>query len=150
MATQLLDPPQPSSMTTPQGKISTPFYTWLRSIKDNVADTITGLGSVQSQQEVFDFAVGSPDNEDYPFEINAPFGYTITQVDAICEAGSCTLTIKIGGTALGGGSNSVTTTLSTVMHSSSNVIAAGGTSVFTVSSNSSCDRLRVVVWYTRT
>ena len=145
-----LAPPPPRSLLDPQGNISDRFYQWLGSIQNGLSGTISGLGNVQSQQEAIDFTIESPDNQDYLFEINCPYGYTITQVDSDCRAGSCTATTKIGGVALGGGANSVSTTLQSKMHTSNNVIAAGGTSVVTISSNSSCAGLRLVFWITRT
>jgi hypothetical protein len=104
----------------------------------------------KTRQEVIDFTIESPDNKDYLFEINCPYGYTITQVDSDCRAGTCTATTKIGGVALGGGANSVSTTMQSKTHSSSNAIALSGTSVVTISSNSSCEGLRLVYWITRT
>lgn len=115
----------------------------------------TGAGgstnpTYKTRQEVIDFTIESPDDQDYLFEISAPYGYTITRVDSDCRSGSCTATTKIGGVALGGGANSVSTTLQTKTHSSANVISASGTSVVTISSNSSCAGLRLVFWITRT
>ena len=104
----------------------------------------------KTRQEAIDFTIESPDNQDYLFETNAPYGYSITQVDSQCRSGSCTATTKIGVTALGGGANSVSTSLQTKTHTSANVIAAAGTSVVTISSNSSCAGLRLTFWITRT
>jgi len=150
MANVLVDPPPPRSLTTDDGKISDRFYQWLRTVKDNVSGALTGVAAVQAQQEALDYTDKYPANGDSDLEIDAPYGYQITKVDAKCASGSCTVTIKIGGTALGGGSNSVTSTLSSVSHTSNNEIAAGGTSTVTVSSNSSCQGLRLTIWYTRT
>jgi hypothetical protein len=104
----------------------------------------------KTRQEAIDFTIESPDNKDYLFEINCPYGYTITQVDSDCRAGTCTATTKIGGVALGGGANSVSTSLQSKTHASSNAIALNGTSVVTISANSSCEGLRLVYWITRT
>lgn len=145
-----LAPPPPRSLLDPQGNISDRFYQWLQNLQQGLANTISNVASVQSQQEVIDFTIESPDEQDYLFEINAPYGYSITKVDSDCRSGSCTATTKIGGTALGGGANSVSTTLDSKTHSSDNVIAAAGTSVVTISSNSSCAGLRLVFWITRT
>jgi len=104
----------------------------------------------KTRQEAIDFTIESPDNQDYLFEIDCPFGYTITKVDSKCRSGTCTATTKIGSSPLGGGANSVSTTLQTKTHTSDNVIAAAGTSVVTISSNSSCAGLRLTFWITRT
>lgn len=145
-------PPIPSwqGFIDAAGKISTAGYSWLQSLGSFTNAQAQSLASTQAQQEAIDFTIESPDNQNYLFEINAPYGYKITQVDSDCRSGSCTATTKIGGTALGGGPNSVSTTLQSVMHSSNNIIAAGGTSVVTISANSSCSGLRLVFWITRT
>lgn len=145
-------PPIPSwqGSRDAKGGLSTQLYSWLQNLGSFANSQAKSLAATQAQQEVIDFTIESPDNQDYLFEINAPYGYTITQVDSDCRSGSCTATTKIGGTALGGGANSVSTTLQSKTHSSDNVIAAAGTSVVTISSNSSCAGLRLVFWITRT
>ena len=145
-------PPMPSwqGSRDPKGGISTALWSWLQSLGNFANAQATSLAATQAQQEAIDFTIESPDNQDYLFEIDAPYGYTITQVDSKCRSGSCTATTKIGGTALGGGANSVSTSLQSKTHSSDNAIAAAGTSVVTISSNSSCAGLRLTFWITRT
>jgi hypothetical protein len=151
MALPKLNPlPTPQGFTTKAGGLSTAGYQFLQSLYQGAAAAISGVGSVQAQQEALDFTIESPDNQDYLFEIDAPYGYTITRVDSRCRSGTCTATTKIGGTALGGGANSVSTTLQSKTHSSNNAIAKNGTSVVTISANSSCAGLRLVFWITRT
>lgn len=145
-------PPIPSLQGSKDanGGISTQLYGWLQSLGSFANKQATSLAATQAQQEAIDFTIESPDNQDYLFEIDAPYGYTITQVDSKCRSGSCTATTKIGVTALGGGANSVSTSLQSKTHTSNNTIAAAGTSVVTISSNSSCAGLRLVFWITRT
>ena len=145
-----IPPPPPGALQTPDGKLSDRFYQWLQSMQNGVAGAISSIGTINGQQDVLDFTETSPDNQVYPLEINAPYGYTITKVDSFCESGSCTAQIKIGSTPLGGGANSVSTTLQSKTHSSNNVVAVGDASTVTISSNSSCSRMRLVIWYTRT
>lgn len=145
-----LAPPPPRSLLDPNGNISDRFYQWLGSIQKGIVGAFDSIGSVQAQQETIDFTIEAPDNQDYLFEIDAPYGYTITQVDSKCRAGTCTATTKIGSTPLGGGANSVSTSLQTKAHTSDNVIALNGTSVVTISANSSCAGLRMTYWITRT
>lgn len=149
MATPLAPPP-PRSLMGSDGKLSDRFYQWLQSMQQGVSGAISGLGVVQSAQEAIDVSIEYPQNQDYPIEINAPYGYTITQVDSYCASGSCTATVKIGTTALGGTANSVSTTMQSQAQTSANVVAAGDTTKVTISSNSSCNRLRLVIWITRT
>lgn len=145
-------PPIPSwsGSRDAKGQLSQQFWSWAQSIGDFINAQAKSLASTQAEQEVIDFTIESPDNLDYLFEINAPYPYKITQVDSDCRSGSCTATTKIGGTALGGGANAVSTTLQSKTHTSNNAIAAGGTSVVTISGNSSCAGLRLVFWITRT
>ena len=90
-----------------------------------------------------------PEDGDYAIFRNASFARTITQVTAICSSGSCTVTGKIGSTALGGGSNSVTTSESVKAHASDNEAAVGSDGYITVSSNSACENLVVSIKYHR-
>ena len=145
-----LAPPPPRALLDPNGNISDRFYQWLGSVQKGVAGAFSGIGAINAQQEAIDFTIESPDNQDYLFEINAPYGYKISQVDSQCRLGSCTTTTKIGSTPLGGGANSVSTSLQSKTHTSANVIALAGTSVVTVSSNSGCAGLRLTFWITRT
>ena len=145
-----LAPPPPRALLDPNGNVSDRFYQWLGSLQKGIAGAFSGIGEINAQQEAIDFTIESPDNQDYLFEIDCPFGYKITQVDSKCRSGTCTATTKIGSTPLGGGANSVSTTLQTKTHTSANVIAAAGTSVVTISSNSSCAGLRLTFWITRT
>ena len=145
-----LAPPPPRALLDPNGNVSDRFYQWLGSLQKGIAGAFSGIGEINAQQEAIDFTIESPDNQDYLFEIDCPFGYKITQVDSKCRSGTCTATTKIGSTPLGGGANSVSTSLQTKTHTSANVIAAAGTSVVTISSNSSCAGLRLTFWITRT
>ena len=145
-----LAPPPPRALLDPNGNVSDRFYQRLGSLQKGISGAFSGIGKINAQQEAIDFTIESPDNQDYLFEIDCPFGYKITQVDSKCRSGTCTATTKIGSTPLGGGANSVSTSLQTKTHTSANVIAAAGTSVVTISSNSSCAGLRLTFWITRT
>lgn len=90
-----------------------------------------------------------PEDGDYAIFRNASFARTITQVTAICSAGSCTVTGKIGSTPLGGDPNSVTTSESVKDHEDDNEAAVGSDGYITVSSNSGCENLVVSIKYHR-
>jgi len=133
-----------------KGGVSSALWSWLNDFSSTANKNAEETNTIAAQQEAIDFTIESPDNQDYLFEIDCPFGYKITQVDSKCRSGTCTATTKIGTTPLGGGANSVSTSLQTKTHTSDNVIAAAGTSVVTISSNSSCAGLRLTFWITRT
>jgi fructose-specific component phosphotransferase system IIB-like protein len=94
--------------------------------------------------------IETPDNKDYTLLIKAPFGGTITEVTTRSASGTCTATVKINTTALGGTANSVSSTEQSQSHASANVFVAGDDIVVTVSSNSTCADMRITIQYTRT
>lgn len=86
-----------------------------------------------------------PDNKDYRVVVNSALARKITGVTTRSSAGTCTLTVKINTTALGGTANSVSSTESTQSHSSANAVSVGDDIVFTVSANSSAENVSVTL-----
>lgn len=75
-----------------------------------------------------------PEARTYVIILDAEIARTITALVTKTEAGTVTLTPKIGSTTLGGGASSVTSSKGTVSHSSANVMAANDTLSFVLSS----------------
>lgn len=73
-----------------------------------------------------------------PIAISMDRAFKITKVTTDCISGSCTFEVRIGSTALGGGSNAVSTTRQTKSHSTSNEGAVGDDINIVITSNSSC------------
>lgn len=94
--------------------------------------------------------VATPANATYPIILNAPFDGAITKVYAKTDSGTCTVTVKINGVALGGTANSATSAKSTQTHGSTNSFVAGDAITFTVSANSSASNLQVQIYGMRT
>lgn len=86
-----------------------------------------------------------PDDGDYRVVVDAAVARTITEVTTICTTGTCTLTVKINSTALGGTANSVSPSESTQAHSSANAVAVGDDIVLTISSNAACEKASVKI-----
>lgn len=80
---------------------------------------------------------------------NSHYEWTITDVVAISDSGTCTLTISIDGTDLGGSSNSVSTTESVENHTTDNVVNAGDDIEYTIASNSNCKHISITLQGTR-
>lgn len=91
----------------------------------------------------------TPSNRTYLLVVNSAYAGTINSVTTKCTSGTCTLTAKINGTALGGTANSVSSTEETQTHSSGNAFVAGDDIQITVSSNSSCADLTFNIKVTR-
>jgi hypothetical protein len=91
---------------------------------------------------------GAVSDGDYLVALNLPKAITITKVTSKSTAGTCTATVKIGSTALGGTANSVSTTQQEQAHSTSNTAAAGDDITVTVSANSSCENMSLMIEYT--
>jgi hypothetical protein len=92
--------------------------------------------------------IESPSDKDYRLSLNIPKAITITQVTTRSVSGTCTATVKINSTALGGTPNSVSSTEDVQTHSSANVASAGDDIVLTISSNSSCEDMSLTIEYT--
>jgi hypothetical protein len=93
--------------------------------------------------------LGSPTNKTYLLVLKAPHPGRITEVTTKAEAGTCTATVKINTTALGGTANSVSTTEQSQAISSANVFAADDDINLTISSSSSCAGLSFTIKYQR-
>lgn len=85
----------------------------------------------------------------YHLALNTPFGMELTSVTTDCDSGTCTATVKINGTSLGGTANSVSTTEQTQEHSSDNEAVAGDDVTVVISSNSACEGLRLSARFNR-
>lgn len=85
----------------------------------------------------------------YSLALNTPFGFTISDVTTRCDTGTCTATIKINGVSLGGTANSVSSSESTQAHTTANVAAVGDDVTLVISSNSSCENMRLSFKFTR-
>lgn len=120
------------------------------------AEAADGIAGVQSQIDglvipsltqphgehvLIDYA----DDRAYPIIQSSEIAWTIDSVVAKCASGSCTVTVSVDGSSLGGGANSVTTAESTVTHSTANTVAAGATIRVTISSNSSAESVAVSI-----
>lgn len=95
------------------------------------------------------FFIETPDNQDYRLVLDVPFAGTITKVTTRSASGTCTATVKINTTALGGTANSVSSSEQGQAHSTSNTFSAGDDIVLTVSSNSSCADMSLTIKFTR-
>ena len=140
-------PVQSNALTGGEGKPTEDMYRWMQSVRtsNNTVNTTLGTKAAKVQTWEQSFFIEYPDNGDYRLVINVPVGRTITSVTTRSGAGTCTLTVKINSTALGGTANSVSTTESTQSHSSSNTVQVGDDIVFTVASASSLEKMSVTL-----
>jgi hypothetical protein len=132
-----------------------PTHVWYRILKRmfaKVASAETGLAALPGQlsPEFGSWLIEFPDNKDYRLIVNIPYAVTITAVTTRSTAGTCTATVKINTTPLGGSANSVSTTEQTQSHASANTMAAGDDLVLTVSGNAGCEGMTITIAGTRT
>lgn len=109
-----------------------------------------GSNTISGVTESISGHIEAPADKDYYIGIQMPHAGTINTVTTKCDSGTCTATVKINGTALGGTANSVSSSEQDQAHSSANTFNASDDITLTVSSNSSCDDMRFTVKYTRT
>lgn len=132
-----------------------PTPVWYRILKRMFAkmaaaeSDIAALPGTQ-QIEFGSWLIPFAEDKDYRLIVNIPYPVTITAVTTRSAAGTCTATVKINTTALGGSANSVSTAEQTQSHSSSNVMAAGDDLVLTVSANAGCEDMTITIAGTRT
>jgi hypothetical protein len=125
------------------------MHRWMKGQQRQAAELSSGKASVNQTWEqswLIEFA----DNKDYRVVINSALARTITGVTTRSSSGTCTLTVKINTTALGGTANSVSTSEQTQSHSSDNAVAVGDDIVLTVSSNSGAENVSVTLTGTLT
>jgi hypothetical protein len=122
---------------------------------DQLAARLTDLGasagaSTTQADECIAGFIASPSDKNYKIVVKSPHGGTITEVTTISASGTCTATVKINSTALGGTANAVSSAEQSQAHASANVFAAGDDIVLTISANASCADLSFSIKYTRT
>lgn len=96
-----------------------------------------------------EFSMMFVEDETYHLALNTPFAMEITSVTTDCDSGTCTATVKINGTSLGGTANSVSTTEQTQAHTTANQAVAGDDVTVVISSNSSCEGMRLSMKFNR-
>lgn len=138
---------------TPRGSDAASLYTWAaalctiltRRFAQGDRDLAGGLGEAAGLQQITSGHWLFPEPEDKTYTViqKAADDFTITEVTTRCTAGTCTVTVQINGTPLGGTANSASTSEQSQAHTSANEVAAGDTVAIVVSSNSSCEMLTV-------
>ncbi len=147
--------PLPDANAEMVGKDGRPTQVWYkhqRAISEKLFGAETGLGE---QAQTFAVEFGSwviefPDEKTYRLIINAPYGFTIDSVSTVSDTGTCTATVQINGTPLGGTANSVSTSMQEQTHTSANVVEEGNAVSVEVTSNSSCEGMTITISGTRT
>lgn len=143
-------PSERAKFTDSYGGATTHGRRYFDSLNNSVDDLISAsaVKAGVSQTDRLVVFVAKPANGDTKLLRPFPNGATITEVRTQSTSGTCTLTVKINSTALGGTANSVSTSEQGQAHSSANVLDADDNLVLTVSSNSSCAGMTVTISYT--
>ncbi|PPD07134.1 MAG: hypothetical protein CTY28_10150 [Hyphomicrobium sp.] len=127
-----------------KGKATGEMARWMKKSARDAAALGSGKAA-KTQTLPSPWLVKFPDNGDEPVIINSPIAFTINSVTTKSSAGTATLTVKIGSTALGGTANSVSTSEQTQAHSSANAVAVGDDVTFTFSSVSGAENVSVML-----
>lgn len=125
------------------------FYLWCKTVDARIragSDALAGLEQQIADTEITDgwshWQVKAVDG-DYTLFEEAPFAGSIERTVTRSQSGTCTVTLKINGSALGGTANSVSTSKQGQDHTSDNEFAAGDRITYTVSSNASCKGMSI-------
>lgn len=146
-----------SRWKNPAGSSLAQLYQWAQDIvrelrkgafQSSIEDSISGLGTTKAglpQITAGHWLIPEAEDKTYTVIQKAAFAFTITETTTKAVSGSCTVTLKINGTALGGTANSATTSEQSQSHSSGNEVAAGDTLDIVISGNASCEMLTIDV-----
>ena len=145
-------PVQSNPLASATGTPTEDMYRWMQSVRASNTAVNSSLTTKAAKDQDWEqsFFVEYPEDKDYRLVLNAKSARTITGVTTRTTAGTCTLTVKINTTALGGSANSASTSEQSQSHASSNVVNAGDDIVLTVSSASSAEGLSVLISGTMT
>jgi len=151
-----LKTPDPSaSLVGEAGRPSVRWLEYFRSVARELttltssADTLDSGKAAASQPFSEALLIETPSDKDYPF-IDLNIDGTIDKVTAKTASGTCTITVKINGVAIGGSALAVTSTEAFTEHGGSNELTDGDNITVTVSSNSSATDLSISIRGTRT
>lgn len=143
--------PVPSAaLVTKDGTPTLALRQWMQDVQRVASGAASRVSAAAAQTDTLSVVIARPKDGDILFLRPFSTGATITEVRTQSSAGTCTLTVKINSTALGGTANSVSTTESAEAHSSANVADTDDNLTLTVSSNSGCTDMSVTITYTTT
>lgn len=140
------DPTQHRVMKDIEIKVNAATTAIAGLVTDSGALQLVAVEQVWSESVLIEYA----SDKAYKLIPKAAHAWTLDSITTISTTGTCTVTLTIGGVALGGGANSASTTLSTVSHTSANVLPVDGVLVLTVSANAACEGLSVLLKGRRT
>lgn len=145
-------PVQSNNLVDKDGKPTEDMYRFMQAQKNAATQAAAVSATKAAKDQVWEqsFFIEYPENKDYRLVINSQEARTVTNVTTRSSAGTCTLTVKLNTTALGGSANSVSTSETSQAHSSSNVVQIGDDIVFTVSASSSIEGLSILISGTMT
>jgi len=149
-------PEATTRFATPEGRPQQEWYRWFWDISNLIPNIIAIIDAPPPADpeyeliEEFSVVIAYPSAKDYRLVIKAAVGRTITEVVTRSVSGTCTATVKVDTTALGGTANSVSSSEQSQLHTTSNTWGVGADLVLTVSSVSSCVDMTLTVKTTRT
>lgn len=148
--------PDPSApfVDLKSGRLAAIWHEFLKSLvrgQDSIAASIPEVdnskaSNVQPWAEAA--FIEYPAEKDYTFVALSIDG-TITEVVAQSDTGTCTVTVLIDGTELGGDASAVTTTKTSTGHASNNTLTPGQDVVLRITSNSGAEGVAVTLRGTR-
>lgn len=100
--------------------------------------------------EFWSVVLETPEDGSYDIVLKIPYAVTVQAITTKCVSGTCTLTGKIDGVALGGTANAVSSVEQSQAHVGTNTMAVDTDFRFTVSANAACTRLTATVKVLRT
>lgn len=150
-------PEATAQFALPDGRPVAVWYRWFWDVANMIPKIIAIIDNPPPPPvyevemiEEFSVVIEFPENGDYDVALDAAIEREIYEVVTKTKTGTCTVTVKIDTTALGGSANSASTSQQIQTHSTTNVWAVDKALRATISSASSCERLTITAKTRRT
>lgn len=115
-----------------------------------LVEALSGGGVIDITADFISGHIETPDDKTYYLVNDVPYAGYIDSVTTQATSGTCTATVEINGTPLGGTANSVSSSEQTQSHVSSNTFVASDVITLVVSSNASTADMRFTLNIVRT
>jgi hypothetical protein len=154
MAREKVPPSSHRVADTTSGKMDFEWYKTQQRQARLAAETTTSVETAETNIATLATAshcalIEAADDKDYIIWLRTPFAGSITRTTVKSSTGTCTLTVKVNTTAVGGSAHSVSSTEESIARSTTNTFAAGDDFRITIASNSAAEDVSVSIDYTR-
>jgi len=119
-------------------------------VLEGLVEGLTGVSVVDITVDFISGMIETPVDKTYYIVSNIPYAGYIDSIVTQSTSGTCTLTVELNGTPLGGTANSVSSTEEIQVHTSANTFSSGDSVTLVISANNSTEDMRFTANIIRT